>query len=77
VLDVADAVLTGAFTGDLAVTLERAAAFCHIVATGWAVEADDLAASSAAQLTRRAAGLSRTAAQLEGAAALWRSGGLH
>ena len=41
VLDMADAVLAGAFTGDLAVALERAAAFCHVVATGWAVQADD------------------------------------
>ena len=42
VQDLADAVLAGAFTGDLAVALERAAAFCHVVATGWAVQADDL-----------------------------------
>jgi hypothetical protein len=38
----ADAVLAGAFSGDLAVALERAAAFCRVVSTGWAVLADDL-----------------------------------
>ncbi len=39
---VADAVLAGAFTGDLGVALERAAAFCRVVSTGWAVIADGL-----------------------------------
>jgi hypothetical protein len=38
----ADAVLAGAFTGDLGVALERAGAFCRVVSTGWAVLADDL-----------------------------------
>jgi hypothetical protein len=38
----ADAVLAGAFTGDLDVALERAAAFCRVVSTGWALLADDL-----------------------------------
>ncbi|MFN8075495.1 MAG: hypothetical protein U0Q15_08765 [Kineosporiaceae bacterium] len=76
-LAVADAVLTGAFTGDLAVTLERAGAFCRVVATGWAVQADVLADEAAAAVTRRAAGLSRTSAQLQHAAALWRAGRLH
>ena len=42
VCDLADAILAGAFSGDLAVALERAAAFCHVVATGWAVQADDV-----------------------------------
>jgi hypothetical protein len=32
----ADSVLAGAFTGDFAVALERAAAFCRVVSTGWA-----------------------------------------
>ena len=39
---VADAVLAGAFTGDLGVALERAAAFCRVVSTGWALLADEL-----------------------------------
>ncbi|HEY6794153.1 MAG TPA: hypothetical protein VI248_05680 [Kineosporiaceae bacterium] len=40
VRDLADAVLAGAFIGDLDVALERAAAFCRVVSTGWAVLAD-------------------------------------
>jgi hypothetical protein len=39
---VADAVLAGAFSGDLGVALERAAAFCRVVSTGWALLADEL-----------------------------------
>ena len=42
VLAVADAVLSGVFTGDLAVALERAAAFCRVLATGAAFDADYL-----------------------------------
>lgn len=80
VQDVADAVLTGAFTGDLAVALERAAAFCRVVSTGWAVEAGDETegpqGETAGRLTRRAADLARTGGELETAAARWRSGAL-
>ncbi|MDQ1292192.1 MAG: hypothetical protein QG608_69 [Actinomycetota bacterium] len=73
----ADAVLTGAFAGDLAVALERAGAFCRVLATGWAVLADDEADDGqAGALTRRAAGLLRTAGQLEEAATRWRTGTL-
>src|SRR5699024_4339789 len=35
-----DAVLSGVFAGDLAVALERAAAFCRVLATGAALDAD-------------------------------------
>jgi len=65
----ADAVLTGAFSGDLAVAMERAAAFCRVVAAGWAAEADVEA--------RRATDLARTAGQLGRAAGSWRRGELH
>jgi len=75
VQDLADAILAGAFTGDLAVALERAAAFCHVVATGWAVQADDLA-ESGHDLTRQAGGLARTGTELEEAARRWRLGDL-
>jgi hypothetical protein len=69
----ADRILAGAFTGDLAVALERAGAFCRVVATGWALMADDDEdGDRAAGLTRRAADLLRTGAQLEAAAARWR-----
>ncbi len=79
VLDLADAVLAGAFTGDLAIALERAAAFCHVVATGWSIQADltgDLAGDEGRELTRRAAGLARTGTDLEAAAGRWRQGEL-
>jgi hypothetical protein len=42
VRELADAVLAGAFSGDLGVALDRAAAFCRVVSTGWALLADDL-----------------------------------
>ena len=73
----ADAVLAGAFTGDLAVALERAGAFCRVVATGLALHADDEAdGARGAVLTQRASSLSRTAGQFDAAAACWRSGTL-
>jgi len=73
----ADVVLAGAFTGDLAVALERAGAFCRVVATGWALQADDEPDHpSADRLTRRAADLSRTGGHLVAAAFRWRAGDL-
>lgn len=75
----ADAILAGVFTGDLAVALERAAAFCRVVAAGRAHRADDVAAyddDAAARLTHRSASLQRTAEDLEASATLWRSGDL-
>lgn len=91
VVALADAVLTGVFTGDFAVALERAAAFCRVVSTGQAVLADDVVddvvdlagdgadgpAARAHDLTRRASDLLRTAGQLETSATLWRAGRLH
>lgn len=81
VRDMSDAVLGGAFTGDLAVALERAAAFCHVVAIGWAVQADTEPGLStdepaARAITRRAGDLARTGSELEAAAGLWRAGEL-
>jgi hypothetical protein len=75
VQDLADAILAGAFTGDLAVALQRAAAFCHVVATGWAVQADSLV-EGGVELTRQASGLARTGTDLEEAARRWRTGDL-
>ena len=78
VVALADAILAGAFTGDFAVALERAAAFCRVVSTGWAMLADDEPdAERAEQRTRRAAGLLRTGQQLELAAGRWREGRLN
>ncbi|WP_066460161.1 hypothetical protein [Sanguibacter suarezii] len=76
VRDVADAVLSGVFAGDLAVALERGAAFCRVLAVGAAFDADyvDVVdAGHATQMTRGAASLVRTAEELEHAANLWRA----
>ncbi|WP_231494819.1 hypothetical protein [Cellulomonas sp. KRMCY2] len=76
VSEVVDAVLSGVFAGDLAVALERGAAFCRVLATGAAFDADaleDRDADLAGRLTRGASGLVRTAEELEVAAGLWRA----
>jgi hypothetical protein len=74
-----DAILTGVFEGDLAVALERAAAFCRVISAGRANLADDSDASdpvrSSAQ-TRRAASMQTTGEDLEVCARLWRKGDL-
>lgn len=75
VRQVADAVLSGVFAGDLAVALERGAAFCRVLATGAAFDADyvdEHDPDGALRLTRGAASLIRTAEELEAAADLWR-----
>ncbi|WP_432493126.1 hypothetical protein [Kineococcus gypseus] len=87
VVAVVDDVLTGVAEGDFAVTLERAAAFCRVVAVGRAHHADeprhterpgDAAdpEAAAAALTLSAARLVRTAEQLEAVAHRWRAGEL-
>ena len=68
---VADAILRGVFAGDLALALERAAAFCHVVSSGRA----DISPGSRAVVT--AARLQDMARDLAAAARLWRSGDLH
>lgn len=76
VRDVADAVLSGVYTGDFAVALERGAAFCRVLATGAAFDADYLETSddrAAHRVTRGASSLVRTAEELEEAASLWRA----
>lgn len=75
VREVADAVLSGVFAGDLAIALERGAAFCRVLATGAAFDADDVEdhdPDGASRLTRGASSLIRTAEELELAADLWR-----
>lgn len=79
VVEVLDAVLSGVFEGDLAVALERAGAFCRVLAVGTALDADHVADSDAGladRITRGAGSLVRTAEELERAAGLWRSGAL-
>ncbi|MFV2143669.1 MULTISPECIES: hypothetical protein [Isoptericola] len=77
--ELADTVLSGVYAGDLAVALERAAAFCRILATGAAYDADAREVAdpqAAARMTSGAADLVGTAGELEHAAALWRAGSL-
>lgn len=74
-----DALLSGVYVGDLAVALERGAAFCRVLATGAALDADfveDRDADLAVRMTRGASGLVRTAEELERAAGMWRAGHL-
>lgn len=72
-----DAILTSAFTGDFAVALERAGAFCRVVAAGRAHVADDSADDEGERQTRLARGNLRMAEELEHAASLWRRHELH
>ncbi|PRY11844.1 hypothetical protein [Kineococcus rhizosphaerae] len=77
VVAVVDAVLRGVAEGDFAVTLERAAAFCRVLAIGRAHHADSPVEEDAGTaLTRSAARLVRTAEQLEHVAHRWRAGEL-
>jgi len=70
VTDLADTILAGVFEGDLAVALERAAAFCRVVAAGRANRSEGEEAAT------RAAHLMDTADDLTAAASLWRLGEL-
>lgn len=75
----ADSILTGVFEGDLAVALERAAAFCRVVSVGRAHRADHQEVTDergAAAQTLSASSLLDTAADLTRSAAQWRAGHL-
>jgi hypothetical protein len=77
---VADAVLTSTYTGDLGVALDRAAAFCEVIATGRRAQAHSRAGDDAEEATRQlrlAAGNDRAATDLRAAAGAWRAGVLH
>lgn len=76
--DLADNVLSGVFSGDLAVALERASAFCRVLATGVALDADTTdqrlkTADAGKHLTQRAGALMTIAEEFEHAASLWRA----
>lgn len=76
---VVDTILTGVFDGDLAIALERAAAFCLVLAAGRAELAHDRDAhdeAAAHVLTERAAAIQTTGRDLLASAGLWRSGSL-
>lgn len=74
-----DEILTGAFRGDLALTLDRAAAFCRVQASGATHLADDYELTEpqrSSTLTRRALRLDTYATDLSASAHLWRRGTL-
>ncbi|WP_435202079.1 hypothetical protein [Janibacter sp. GS2] len=68
VRQLSDRILSGVFDGDLGVALERAAAFCRVVATGRAHLDDGDVGSASAMVT--------TAEDLEAGARLWRENAL-
>lgn len=70
----ADAVLTGVFDGDLAGALDRAAAFCRVVAAGRASRDDGTPVNSlhAVGLAGGAGQIGRMAEDLAACARLWR-----
>ncbi len=75
----ADEVLRGAFTGDFAIALERAAAFCRVTAAGCTERANDVEAvdhDSAHMMTRRALRLSTMADEFVVGSKLWRADSL-
>jgi hypothetical protein len=76
VIALVDVVLRGLVRGDLAVTLDRAAAFARVVATGRAALAEAGSPPGAVASTRAAAKLQDTAADLERAARFERANGM-
>jgi hypothetical protein len=79
IVELADTILRGAFQGDFADALDRAAAFCRVEAAGCTSVADDVEATRpehATELTRRASRFVRTGDELGACARLWRSDSL-
>lgn len=79
IITLADEILRGVFTGDFAVALDRAAAYCRVTATGCTSVADDHEATEpnrSSELTTRALRFSTTAAEFTACARLWRSDSL-
>lgn len=79
IAELCDTILRGAFTGDLGVTLDRAASYARVMAAGAAELADDRDPHSQAQgseLTTRALRYATIARELDGAARRWRDGTL-
>ncbi|TFC96256.1 MULTISPECIES: DNA-directed RNA polymerase subunit beta [Cryobacterium] len=76
IIILADQILRGIFTGDFAVALDRAAAFCRVISVGCTSIADDLETTEPArstELTTRALRFSTTAQEFASCARLWRS----
>lgn len=79
IAELADQLLRGIFQGDFAIAVERAAAFCRLMASGCASLADDLDESfseRAAEFTTRAARFQTTSTELSSCAFLWRRNSL-
>lgn len=77
VSELCDKILRGAFTGDFAAALERAASTCQIFATGAASLADDRDQHDdehAYELTRRALRFDEMSRDLQAGARYWREG---
>lgn len=86
----ADSILSGAFTGDFAVALERACVFCEVIASGLSREADrrgkesisqealgaDSGDPKVASMLKTSRNLSGTAKDFKHGASLWRRGKL-
>lgn len=71
----ADQILRGLFTGDFAIALDRAAAYCRVAAAGCTSVADDRDAvdpARASELTTRALRLAIIADELTACARLYR-----
>jgi hypothetical protein len=78
-VNLADTILHGAFTGDFSGALDRSAAFCRIVSAGCtavANESDAAHPERASALTLQASRLTQTAHELAVCARLWRDGAL-
>ena len=76
IIALADEILRGIFTGDFAVALDRAAAYCRVTATGCTSLANDLDATEpvrSSELTTRALRFSTTAEEIAACARLSRS----
>lgn len=78
-VNLADTILHGAFTGDFSGALDRSAAFCRIISAGCtavANESDAAHPERATILTVQASRLTQTAHELAVCARLWRDGAL-
>ncbi|WP_018142426.1 hypothetical protein [Alloscardovia criceti] len=74
----ADSILSGAFTGDFAVALERSSSFCHVVAKALAERAKKLPQGSQRDaVIKNAKHLLSTAQDFAAGANLWRNGELY
>ncbi len=79
IMVLADTILRGIYTGDFAVALDRAAAFCRVMsagATSLADDADAAAPERASELTRRGLRFAEMGSELVSCARLWRSDSL-